>query len=93
MPGHNSSELYKNVLERAKDLLTTLHARVIEAEHLLNQRLQLQENESNKELMLPAIENGGRDSGLHGSQSPIRGSKMKPRTFDSVYDLKERLNN
>ena len=32
MPGHNSSELYKNVLERAKDLLTTLHARVIEAE-------------------------------------------------------------
>ena len=39
MPGHNSSELYKNVLERAKDLLTTLHARVIEAEQLLNERL------------------------------------------------------
>ena len=42
MPGHNSSELYKNVLERAKDLLTTLHARVIEAEQLLNERMALQ---------------------------------------------------
>lgn len=40
MPGHNSSELYKNVIERAKDLLTTLHQRVLEAEQLLNERLQ-----------------------------------------------------
>ena len=24
------------------------------------------------------------------SQSPIRGSQMKPRTFDSVYDLRDR---
>lgn len=85
MPGHNSSELYKNVLERAKDLLTTLHARVIEAEQLLNERLKMQESESNKQL---AITN---DDEQRRSQSPIRGSKMKPRTFDSVYDLRQRL--
>ena len=46
MPGHNSSELYKNVLERAKDLLTTLHQRVLEAEQLLNERLQRQANDN-----------------------------------------------
>ena len=59
MPGHNSSELYKNVLERAKDLLTTLHARVIEAEQLLNERLQLQNNEEGQHQML-AIESQGK---------------------------------
>ena len=40
MPGHNSSEVYRNVLERAKDLLTTLHVRVLEAEAMLQQRLE-----------------------------------------------------
>ena len=83
MPGHNSSELYKNVLERAKDLLTTLHARVIEAEQLLNQRMQMQAAENSEKLL--AIE-GRSDSG-----SPLRGSKMQPRTFDSVYDLRQRM--
>ena len=39
MPGHNSSEIYRNVLERAKDLLTTLHVKVIEAEGLLHKRI------------------------------------------------------
>ena len=38
MPGHNSSEVYRNVLERAKDLLTTLHVRVLEAEAMLQHR-------------------------------------------------------
>ena len=56
MPGHNSSELYKNVLDRAKDLLTTLHARVIEAEQLLNERIQIQEKENGEKLL--AIEGG-----------------------------------
>lgn len=84
MPGHNSSELYKNVLERAKDLLTTLHARVIEAEQLLNERLKIQEGDSHQMLAI-------QDDEARRSQSPIRGSKMKPRTFDSVYDLKDRL--
>ena len=59
MPGHNSSELYKNVLERAKDLLTTLHARVIEAEKLLNERLQLQAGESSEHML--AIEQDKRE--------------------------------
>ena len=36
-----------------------------------------------------AIENGGK---REGSQSPLRGTKMKPRTFDSVYDLRDRKN-
>ena len=40
MPGHNSAEVYRNVLERAKDLLTTLHVRVLEAEAMLQQRLE-----------------------------------------------------
>ena len=57
MPGHNSSELYKNVLDRAKDLLTTLHARVIEAEQLLNERMQIQEKENGEKLL--AIEGRG----------------------------------
>ena len=35
MPGHNSSEVYRNVLERAKDLLTTLHVRVLEPQKFL----------------------------------------------------------
>ena len=32
-----------------------------------------------------AIENGGGDNQRKLSQSPLRSSKMKPRTFDSVY--------
>jgi len=36
-----------------------------------------------------AIEDGDREK-RDNSQSPIRGSKMKARTFDSVYDLRER---
>jgi len=35
MPGGNSCEVYRNVLERAKDLITTLHTKVIEAESML----------------------------------------------------------
>lgn len=31
--------VYRNVLERAKDLLTTLHSRVLEAEKILQERL------------------------------------------------------
>lgn len=34
-----------------------------------------------------AIEDGKRQS----SQSPLRNSRLKPRTFDSVYDLKDRM--
>lgn len=83
MPGHNSSELYKNVLERAKDLLTTLHQRVIEAEQVLQERLKISESASGEQLALT--------NGEKRSQSPLRGSKMKPRTFDSVYDLRDRL--
>ena len=40
MPGHNQSELFRNVLDRAKDLLTTLHARVVEAEKLIQERIE-----------------------------------------------------
>ena len=39
MPGYNSTEIYKYVLERAKDLLTTIHLKVLEAENLLQQRM------------------------------------------------------
>lgn len=35
MPGYFSPEIYKMVLERAKDLLTSLHLKVMEAEKLL----------------------------------------------------------
>jgi hypothetical protein len=34
MPGELGSELYKMVVDRAKELLTTLHLKVIEAEKL-----------------------------------------------------------
>lgn len=39
MPGSNSSEVFRNVLERAKDLLTTLHSKVLEAEAMLQKRI------------------------------------------------------
>mgnify|MGYP006893271000 FL=1 len=32
MPGTNTQDIYKNVLERGKDLLQILHQRVLEAE-------------------------------------------------------------
>lgn len=32
MPGQNGTDTYKMVLDRAKDLLTTLHMKVLEAE-------------------------------------------------------------
>ena len=34
MPGELGSEIYKFVIDRAKDLLTSLHLKVIEAEKL-----------------------------------------------------------
>jgi len=43
MPGSNISEVYRNVLERAKDLLTTLHTKVIEAEAMLQRRIEEQQ--------------------------------------------------
>jgi len=43
MPGGNSCEVYRNVLERAKDLLTTLHTKVIEAESMLQRRIEEQQ--------------------------------------------------
>jgi len=40
MPGSNSSEVFRNVLDRAKDLLTTLHSKVMEAEVMLQKRIE-----------------------------------------------------
>lgn len=40
MPGSHSSEVYRNVLDRAKDLLTTLHSKVMEAEAMLQKRIE-----------------------------------------------------
>lgn len=39
-----------------------------------------------------AIESGGNRDKKDHSQSKLRTSKMKPRTFDSVYDLRDRMN-
>ena len=39
MPGHFSNQVYKMVLDRAKDLLTTLHLKVLEAEKLIEERI------------------------------------------------------
>jgi len=33
MPGQYTQDIYKNVLERGKDLLSILHQKVMEAEH------------------------------------------------------------
>lgn len=43
MPGSNSSEVFRNVLDRAKDLLTTLHSKVMEAEVMLQKRIEEQQ--------------------------------------------------
>jgi hypothetical protein len=40
MPGSNMSEVYRNILDRAKELLTTLHNKVIEAEAMLQKRIE-----------------------------------------------------
>ena len=82
MPGHNSAEVYRNVLERAKDLLTTLHVRVLEAEAMLQQRLE--QNTSGG----LALTYQGEDAG----QSQGRSSPDGKRNFGSVYDLRDRLN-
>jgi len=39
MPGHFSNEVYKMVLDRGKDLLTTLHLKVLEAEKMIEERI------------------------------------------------------
>lgn len=40
LPGTNTQEIYKNVLERGKDLLSILHQRVLEAENQLSSEHQ-----------------------------------------------------
>ena len=35
----NATEVYKSVLERAKELLTSLHQKVLQAEMMLNKRI------------------------------------------------------
>ena len=41
MPGRHSQEIYKNVLERGKDLLQILHQKVLEAEHQMSVENQM----------------------------------------------------
>jgi len=53
MPGSNSSEIFRSVLERAKDLLTTLHSKVIEAESMLQKRIEEQQKSL---LALPPVQ-------------------------------------
>ena len=36
MPGQYTQDIYKNVLERGKDLLSILHQKVMEAEHQMS---------------------------------------------------------
>ena len=83
MPGHNSAEVYRNVLERAKDLLTTLHVRVLEAEAMLQQRLE--QNNSGAAL---AITYQGEESRLGQG----RGGPDGRRNQGSVYALRDRIN-
>ena len=78
MPGHNSAEVYRNVLERAKDLLTTLHVRVLEAEAMLQQRLE-QNASGNLALTYKGEDNAQGHSSPDGK-----------RTHPSVYDLRDR---
>lgn len=37
MPGQHSQDIYRNVLERGKDLLSILHMKVLEAEQQIGQ--------------------------------------------------------
>ena len=37
MPGQHSQDIYRNVLERGKDLLSILHQKVLEAEQQMGQ--------------------------------------------------------
>lgn len=58
MPGQLGTETFKLVLERAKDLLTSLHMKVLEAE-----KIALQEEEARRQKALvlyqpPALKNG-----------------------------------
>ena len=47
MPGQFGTETFKMVLERAKDLLTSLHMKVLEAE-----KIAIQEEENRKQQAL-----------------------------------------
>ena len=83
MPGHNQSELFRNVIDRAKDLLTTLHSRVVEAEQRLQERMDQQQS-----LTQLAITSG--EANAQASLGSII-KKVSKRNFDSVYDLRDRL--
>ena len=39
LPGHFSNEVYKMVLDRTKDFVSTLHSKVFEAEQMIIDRL------------------------------------------------------
>lgn len=60
MAGSNLTETYRNVLERAKDLLTTLHSKVIEAEAMLQRRIEEQQRSV---LALPPVTSPKRERG------------------------------
>ena len=58
MPGTQTQEIYKNVLERGKDLLAILHSRVIEAEQMLvnDQYDNLIQRHTSSKQPLPAVD-------------------------------------
>ena len=86
MPGHNVALIYRNVLERAKDLLTTLHARVLEAEKILHERLEEQQRKNAEEML--AIENGPETA----HTQPSRLSKSRGGTAASdIYATRQKL--
>jgi len=57
MPGQFGTETFKMVLERAKDLLTSLHMKVLEAE-----KIALQEEENKKQQALVLYQPSGKSN-------------------------------
>lgn len=66
MPGQHTQDIYKNVLERGKDLLSILHQKVMEAEHQISVEREEQSRQSKMSLgksQALAIGYAGKSSG------------------------------
>ena len=67
-----STEVYKCVLERAKELLTTLHQKVLQAEVQINKKISIQkENEKILAITGPTEKLGKGAAGIYDNRNRL----------------------
>lgn len=73
----NATEVYKSVLERAKELLTSLHKKVLAAEAMLNKRMLEQEEAEKKLAILPKEKLSQGQIGIYDIRNRIKGAQSR----------------